>query len=195
MFPEYFALIGAGIMSLGGAYYLLQTVRGRTKPNRVTWLLWGLFPLITFAAQRAQGVEEQSWVVFASAVLPLLIVAASFLNKKSYWRTQKRDYYLMLAALLGIVLWIVTSDANIAILFAIIADFLAGVPTFIKAYRQPRTESWAAYALNAIGNGIAVLAIHDLTFQNAAFITYLFGANLLLTVLARQHPRKKWRKH
>lgn len=195
MLPEYFAFIGATTMSLGGAYYLLQTLRGKTKPNRMTWLLWGLFPLITFVAQRSQGVEEQSWVIFASAALPLLIFVASFLNKKAYWHTQKRDYFLMIAALIGIALWAVTSDANIAILFAIIADFLAGVPTFIKAYKQPRTESWVAYALNSIGNGIAVLAIHDLTFQNAAFITYLFSANLVLTTLARRHPRKKRRKH
>ena len=57
MIPEYYAFIGAIIGSIGGLYYLYDTVIGRAQPNRVTWFLWGLFPMIIFVAQRAQGVE------------------------------------------------------------------------------------------------------------------------------------------
>lgn len=55
MLPEYFAIIGAIIGSLGGFYYLYETIVGKAQPNRVTWLLWGIFPMVIFVAQRAQG--------------------------------------------------------------------------------------------------------------------------------------------
>ncbi|MGB4956878.1 MAG: hypothetical protein WBO49_00330, partial [Candidatus Saccharimonas sp.] len=87
MIPEYFAIIGAVIASLGGLYYLYETIVGKAKPNRVTWLLWGLFPMITFVAQRSQGVEGLSWATFAAGFTPLLVVIASFFNKKAYWKT------------------------------------------------------------------------------------------------------------
>ena len=83
MLPEYFAIIGAVIGSIGGLYYLHETIIGKAKPNRVTWLLWGLFPMIIFAAQRAQGVEGLSWASFAAGFTPILILLASFLNKEA----------------------------------------------------------------------------------------------------------------
>jgi hypothetical protein len=60
MLPEYCAIIGAIIGSLGGFYYLYETIAGKAQPNRITWLLWGIFPMVIFAAQRvsAHSVSE-----------------------------------------------------------------------------------------------------------------------------------------
>jgi hypothetical protein len=184
MIPEYFAVVGATIGSLGGFYYLYETIMGRAKPNRVTWLLWGLFPMIIFVAQRAQEVEGLAWASFAAGFTPFLILLASFLNKQAYWKTERRDYVLMASAIAGILLWAVTDSPNLAILFALVADLLAGLPTLFKAYRYPQTESWIAYAISTVGFGVGVLAIPTFTFENYAFISYLFILNLLLAVFS-----------
>ena len=184
MLPEYFAIIGAIIGSLGGFYYLYETIVGRAQPNRITWLLWGIFPMVIFVAQRVQGVEGLSWASFVAGFTPLLIVAASFFNKKAYWRSEPRDYYLMAAAIVGIVLWAITDDPNLALLFALVADMLAGIPTLIKSYRHPRSESWIAYAISAVGFGMSFLSVQTYDFQNTAFVAYLFIANGALALLA-----------
>jgi hypothetical protein len=188
MIPEYFAIIGAVIASAGGFYYLYETIAGKSQPNRVTWLLWGLFPMIIFIAQRAQGVKGLSWLTFAAGLTPFLIVAASFLNKKAYWKTQPRDYILMAAAILGIVAWLVTDEPNLAILLTLVVDIFAGVPTVIKAIRYPQTESWIAYALSAVGFGIGVLAIQTYDFQNSAFVIYLFVMQTFLAIVCLRKP-------
>lgn len=189
MIPEHFAVVGAVVGSLGGFYYLYETIVGRAKPNRVTWFLWGLFPMIIFVAQRAQGVEGLSWASFAAGFTPFLVFLASFLNQKAYWRTEPRDYYLMAAAIVGILLWALTDNANLALLFALLADVLASVPTLLKSYRHPRTESWIAYAISALGFGVVILAIPVFTFEHYAFIIYVFILNGLLAVLAsRRSP-------
>lgn len=184
MIPEYFAVVGAIIGSIGGLYYLYDTVIGKAQPNRVTWFLWGLFPMIIFVAQRAQGVEGLSWASFAAGFMPFLILLASFLNEKAYWKTEPKDYALMAAAVFAFVLWALTDNPNLAILFALVADFLAGLPTLLKAYRFPQTESWVAYAISTVGFGVAILAIPSFTFENFAFITYLFLLNLFLAAFA-----------
>jgi len=184
MIPEYFAVIGAIVASLGGLYYLYDTITGKAKPNRVTWLLWGSFPMIVFVAQRAQGVDALAWASFVAGLTAFLILGASFMNKKAYWKTETRDYYLMAAAIAGIILWLVSDSPNLAILFALLADLFAGLPTIIKAYKHPETESWIAYVISTLGFGTGVLAIHDFTFENYAFIGYLFLMNGLLAVLA-----------
>lgn len=184
MIPDYFAVIGAVLGSLGGFYYLVETAVGKVQPNRVTWLLWGLFPMIVFIAQRVQGVQNLSWATFAAGFTPLLIVLASFINKKAYWKTEPRDYRLMAAATVGLILWAITKEPNLAILFSLVADFLASLPTVIKAYKHPETESWLAYAISAVGFGVGVLAIQTFTFENYAFISYIFLINALLAFFA-----------
>jgi hypothetical protein len=189
MLPEYFAIIGAGIASVGGFYYLYETIRSKIKPNRVTWFLWGSFTMIIFAAQRAQGVDELAWATFVAGLTPFLILLASFLNKNAYWKTEPRDYYLMGAAILGIILWALTDNPNVAILFSLLADLLAGLPTLLKAYKYPGTESWIAFAIYTFGFGLGILAIQIYTFENYAFLVYLFITNGTLTYFAsRKRP-------
>lgn len=184
LIPEYFAIVGAVISSLGGLYYLYATITGKAQPNRVTWLLWWLFPTIIFVAQRAQGVGDVSWLSFAAGFTPLLIVIASFLNRKAYWKSRPLDYGLMIMAIVGIIAWALTDDPNLAIIFALVADLLAGVPTFIKAFQHPETESWIAYAISAVGFALGILAIPAFTFESSAFAIYLFLMNAVLAILA-----------
>ena len=82
--------------------------------------------MVIFVAQRAQGVEGMSWTSFVAGFTPLLIVAASFFNKKAYWKSEPRDYYLMAAAIIGIILWAITDNPNLALLFSLLADHAGG---------------------------------------------------------------------
>jgi len=189
--PEDFAIVGAVIGSLGGFYYLYETIVGKNQPNRITWLLWGIFPMVIFVAQRAQGVEGLSWTSFVAGFTPLLIVAASFFNKLAYWKSEPRDYYLMAAAVAGIVLWAVTDNPNLAILFALLADMLAGIPTLIKAYRQPESESWIAYVISSFGFGISLLSVQTYDFENTGFVAYVFVINGVLAALAARGSRSR----
>jgi hypothetical protein len=191
MLPAYFAIIGAIIGSLGGFYYLYETIVGKAQPNRITWLLWGIFPMVIFVAQRAQGVEGLSWTSFGAGFTPLLIVAASFFNKQAYWKSQPRDYYLMAAAIVGMILWAITDNPNLAILFSLLADMLAGIPTLIKSYRHPQSESWIAYAISTIGFGISFLSVQTYNFETTAFVAYVFVLNGSFALLASRGRKPK----
>ena len=192
MLPGYFAILGAILGSLGGLYYLFETLKGKAQPNRITWLLWGIFPLVIFLAQRVQGVQAIAWVSLVSGVTPLLVVAASFFNKRAFWKSEPRDYYLMAAAFIGIILWAITDNPNLALLFSLGADILASVPTLIKSYRYPHSESWVAYAVSAFGFGIGFMSVQTYTIQSTAFVAYVFLLNSVLALFTswgRKQPQ------
>lgn len=184
MLPEYFNIIASGIASLGGLYYLYCTIRGTVKPNRVTWFFWGAFPIIAFAAQFSQGVGLISWVTLAAGLPPLLVVVASYWNPEAYWEIKKSDYVFAAIAILSIILWQITDNANLALTFALLADLAAGLPTVVKSYKYPGTESWIAYGLSALGFVIALLTVDEWLYENVAFAIYLLVMNTLLTILA-----------
>lgn len=198
MLPSYFAVIGAIIVSIGGFRYLYDTLKGKVQPNRITWFLWTLFPAIIFAAQLQQGVTTGLWATFAAGFTPALIFLASFVNKKAYWKTEPVDYVCLGLGLVGIILWAVTSNPNIAIIFNIGADLAASVPTIIKSFKHPKSESWVAYAISSVGFLLSLLAIHHWNFEESTFVVYLFVNQSLLAYLSsRRHevePKTKRKK-
>jgi len=184
MLPGHFFIIGAVVSSLGDLYYLKCTVQGKVRPNRMTWLLWGLIPMIAFVAQYSQDVGLVMWATFAAAAIPLTVTLVAQVNPKAYWEIKRSDYLYIGIALLGVVLWLSTDSPNLAIIFAIVADFFAGLPTIIKAYTNPETESSVAYGITAVGSTIVMLTIVDWTFEVAAFVVYVFMVNIVLSLLA-----------
>lgn len=193
MLPEYFVYIGSGITAVGGLSYLIQTLQGKVQPNRVTWFLWALVAFIAFFAQISQGVGLTVLLTFVVGFLPLLIFLVSFINKKAYWRLSRFDLLCGLFSLIGIIAWVVTKEANTALAFSIIADFLASVPTFVKSYREPESESAGAYALNALGDGVILFTIRQWDFANAGFAIYLFlNCLILVSLITFKIGKKKY---
>jgi hypothetical protein len=188
MLPEYFAVIGSVIASAGGIYYAYLTFKGRVKPNKVTWLFWSAFPMIAFAAQLSQGVGLVAWATFVAGAPPVLVLVGSLFNKDAYWQTRPIDYWFAGAGVLSVVAWQATNIPNIAFTFALLADLLVALPTFIKTYQFPETENWKAYGVSAFGFLLAVLAVPEWTFDKYAFVVYLFLLNLGIAVLAARRP-------
>src|SRR5881409_3221800 len=100
MLDECFVLLGAAIGSLGFLSYMIATITGRARPNRVTFFFWALAPLIAFAAELTEGVRIQSIMTLMVGVSPLAIFLASFVNPKSEWRLTRFDVGCGVLALL-----------------------------------------------------------------------------------------------
>jgi hypothetical protein len=180
-----FVYLGVAIAALGGISYLINTLKGTVQPNRVTWFLWALAPLIAFSAQIKQEVGIQSLLTFIVGFGPLLVFLATFVNKKSYWKISRLDMVFGGLSILGLILWQITGVGNIAILFSIIADAMAAVPTIIKSYHHPESESAFAYFASATGAFITLLTINKWNFATYAFSLYIFVVCSILTLLIK----------
>jgi hypothetical protein len=71
----------------------------------------------------------------------------------------------------------------LAILFAAIADLLATLPTLIKAWKFPETETFYTYFVGLFTASIVIPAIPVWNIENAAFQMYLLLANTLLFLI------------
>lgn len=178
-----FAILGALISTIGGIAYFIYTLQGKVKPNKVSFLLWALAPLIGFAAQINQGVGIQSLITFSIGFMPLLIFIASFINKKSEWRITNFDLICGALSIGGLALWLITRVGNIAIFFSIFADTLAALPTIIKSYKYPETESAWTYSTAAIGGLFTLLTINTWSFAYYAFPLYILIVNTIISSL------------
>src|SRR3989338_6404638 len=135
---QYIVIIGAFAQLYGIYSYIQQTLKGNTKPNRITWLLWSIAPLIGVVAAIFDKVNPLAVLpVFMAGFGPLLVFIASFVNKNYYWKLEKFDYLCGFFSIFALILWWLTKQPVVAIIFAVISDALAATPTVIKSYLNP----------------------------------------------------------
>ena len=191
MLDVHFVILGAAIGAVGQGLYVLDTVRGETQPNRVTWLLWAIAPLLAFAVEIHSGVGLRSLMTFMVGFGPLCVFVASFVNPASFWEITRLDYVCGALSVLGTAGWLVTRHGMVALVAALTADGLAGVPTVVKAWRVPESESANVYLGGIANAGITLLTVDRVTTAVVAFPIYILVVATLLFVLVagRVGPR------
>ena len=185
--------VGSAIGALGAAVYLRDTLRGTTKPNRVTWLLWAVAPLLAAAVELDEGVGLRTLPTFMVGFMPLLVFIGSFHNPASVWKIRRIDYACGAMSVVGTVTWLVTRNGILAISAAIAADFMAGVPTLTKSWTHPETETVHTYIGAVVSMLIVLLTIENWTFDVAAFPAFIVFMGSVEVVLEGLKPGPRWR--
>lgn len=183
----YLVFLGAAVNIFGAFSYIRNTLRGQTKPNRVTWLMWFVAPLIATVAALVDGVSWAVLPVFMAGFCPLLIFFASFVNRNAYWKLETFDYLCGLCSFLALALWGITREPVIAIVFAIASDGFAAVPTLVKSWNYPKTESSIAYSTGLFNALTSFAAVKAWVFSEYAFAVYLVIVNSLLLLAIYGH--------
>jgi hypothetical protein len=184
-----FAILGAVINFVACLSYISAILKGEATPNRVTWLLWAIVPLIAGAAQLRAGVGFSTLVVMSVGAGPACVVLASFVRGAGSWTLGPFDYVCGACALAALALWAVTGDPVTAIALSILGDFAAALPTLRKAWLAPATESRSTYLISFAGMILGILSVQEATFAAYAFNAYLVAASGAL-VLILYWPRK-----
>jgi hypothetical protein len=185
MLHSNFVIVGTLIGAAGSVAYLVDTVKGRIRPNRVSFLLWSVAPFIAFFAQITQGVGLEALMTFSTGFFPLTVFIASFVNKQAEWKLTWFDVACGILSLAGLALWMITKVGNVAIFFSIVADGFAAVPTIVKAYRYPDTEVAWPWIATVVGVILTLLTLSKLTFANSGFIIYILFVNTLIYILVQ----------
>ncbi len=187
------ALLTGIITAVAVVPYVRDMLHGTTRPNLVTWGLWLLIQSIFISAQFSSGA---SW----SVVLPLVemgtVGAVFFLGlvgygyKKYGWL----DAVCLVIAVAAIVLWQMTDEPMVALVLSVFADFVAVLPTFKKAYFDPKSETPLAYLLVVIASVLAAASTTIFDVANLLWPLYIFalnGAVLCLILLGRTRKHIK----
>jgi hypothetical protein len=191
---ENWIYLGTAIGAAGAAVYLRDTLRGTTQPNRVTWLLWAIAPLLAAAVAISDGAGLRALPTFMVGFMPLLIFIASFHNSASVWKVRRMDYACGLVSVIGTIVWLVTRDGVLAVSAAIAADFLAGVPTLMKSWTHPQTETVHSYIGALISMIVLLLTVDHWTFDVVAFPLFVACTATVQSIFVGLEPGPRLRR-
>lgn len=176
-------LLSVVLSVIAASAYIRDMVRGTTKPNRVSYFLWALAPLIGTGAALSAGADVWATVrIFMSGFVPLTTLVVSFFLAQSYWKLTRFDLLCGVFSVVALCVWIFADAPRTAILFAAFADGFALIPTLRKAWRYPETETGVTYVIGFLAAIVVIPVIPVWNIENSAFQIYLMTANTLLVL-------------
>ena len=173
MIYENFVFLAFAIAMIGAVIYIRDILRGRVRPNIVTWSLWATAPLLAFAAQISEGAGLRSVHTFSTAFGPLLIIIAALIRRNAFAKIKQSDYLFGALAVTGLILWQITGNGLVAIGFAIAADAFAALPTVLKLYKEPETENGWIFGFGIVAAIITLLTVSNWRFEEYGFTVYI----------------------
>lgn len=193
LFIHWLVILSAVISVLGSVAYIRDTIKGKSKPNRISWLMWSVAPLIGTGAALSAGADIWATTrIFLSGFLPLIVFTISFINPKSFWKLNKFDFICGIFSLIAIIVWSIIGFPIIAILFAVIADGFASLPTIIKSWKYPETETGLTFLASFLATLLILPSIQKWNIENSAFQIYLLLANaFIISAIYRKRLCKK----
>lgn len=193
---QYIVIIGASIQVISIILYIRGMLYRTVKPNKVTWLMRSLAPMIGVVAAFSDGVRRATLPLFMSGFWSLVIFIVSFFIKNAYRKIGKYDYICAILSLLAIVGWGITKEPLIAIIFAILSDIFAAIPTIVKSFHHPETEWISPYLLWLINNGTSFFAMKTFSLSEILFPIYLLIFNIsIVSIILRKRIAKIWWKY
>jgi len=183
------AFVAGCIAILGAVPYIIDTLKGKTHPNIVTWFTWTLLNGINAAAAWSSGATQTAIFSAGGAIATgAILIVGLRRGLKQYTRF---DIICQAAALLGVVLWRITSQPSIAVAINVVTDFTGWLPTYRHALKAPHAETWQTFALSGLSSALTLISIQHYTFIALAFPVYIFSANVAIVntiLLGRKRP-------
>ncbi len=187
MLPEKIVYVGLLLQLIGQVSYIASIIKGHAKPNLVSWFIWMLAPLIGFFFLIEAGASFSAFPVFMAGFGPFLVILFAIFVKNGYWKINTFDLYCGALALLALIFYVFTHDLSMSILFAMLSDLLASVPTIVKSWKFPETESSWIYFFAMLSNILGLLTITTWSFSTASFnISLILQCIIILFCIYRK---------
>lgn len=164
----------AGILSVI-AYipYMIDTVMGRTQPERATWLIWSVVASVAMGSQIYEGASQSLWFVGVQVSATVVIFLMSITRGAGAYFS-RRNINLFGITTIGLLIWFFAESAMVMLLITTGISILGGSVTVLKAYRDPNSETLSTWVFSLTASFLAVLSVGVMDIALLIYPVYLF---------------------
>jgi len=166
--------------------YIYQTIKGKVKPERISWLIWTVLGATYYLSALFEG--GATFFTFGELIGPGLILLVSI--KFGVGGKSKFDKLSLLVASIALGLLFALDGVIVSLLLALLIDAIAGILTLRKLLVDPASEPRLAWFIG----GVAASTLALFSLQNYSPETVLFPAYVLVfstLIVFKANPSKK----
>jgi hypothetical protein len=174
---EALGIIAVVITFIGYTPYVIDTIKGKTRPHIFSWFTWAFVTFIIFALQVLGHGGAGTYTTLATAILCTVIFILGLRNGKR--DITKFDTVTFIISLIATGIWILAKQPVISILLIVTINTLANLPTIRKSWHDPNSETLFTWEMGAVRNFLGILAL-----ANYSLLTWLYPVtNLLINII------------
>lgn len=183
----FFGLLAAAINVAGFFPYMLDILRGKTKPERAMWWIYSVLFIVLLIAQNG---ANAGWLLLATGSYIFSSVVIALLSIKfGYGKFHRRHLISAVVAIAGLILWRLTDQPLIAILLVIIIDSAGFWLTLLKTWHAPHSETLLAWQMALLSYFVSLLSIRNWTLNVIIYPLYaILGGTAIVWIIT--HRRK-----
>lgn len=170
--------------------YIKDTLKGGTKPHRVTRLVVWVASLTSIIAVYGSDNEVGRLfaIVFFVRATVLLILALRY----GVGGSSRLDLLCLGLGIAGVIAS-VSNNGLVGIWLALLADLIGYVPAFIKTYREPKSEEPFFYLLESAAALVAIIGIGEVRRDIILPVYFVTSGLVMLALIYR--PKVVKSKH
>lgn len=181
-----FAIIASVLAVVGNVPYLIDVYKKRIEPHAYTWFIWSIVSCVIFFGQVAKGAGIGALPTAVAEIFTIIIFFFSL--KNGFKHIRKIDHVFLVIALLGLIPWVLTKDPTLSVIIVVGIDLVAFMPTLIKTFKYPKTETPLLYSMNVMRH---LLALFSLQAYNIATMLHSFSMIITNTIMTVFILRKR----
>jgi len=178
---EIFGYVSGLLFVFSAIPYIRSILKGKTKPQRITWLIWTVLVFIAFFSQLAKGATWSLLLTAGDAIT--IVVVFIFSIKYGVGGFGKIDIISLAGAGLSLILWYFTNEPAVALFLIILIDIIGSNLTILKAWKNPETENWVGWAMCGVGGLFGILSVGSFNFILLAYPLYICLMNSLIALI------------
>jgi hypothetical protein len=167
--------------------YIRDTLRGATRPQRGTWLIWSTLAVVAFGSQLADGASWSLPMIGAQVVLTALIFCLAI--RRGEGGMSPPEMAMIALAAGGVAGWLIADEPLLAIACVVVADMIGAAMMLPKTWRDPHSETLASFVLASVGGVLAAAAVARVDASLLLYPVYfaLVNAAIALVIHGRRN--------
>jgi predicted RNA methylase len=162
-------------------FYIPSIIKGKTKPNRASWWIWGIIGTLIAVSYYASGARTTIWVPISEALGPAIIALLSLKYGEGGWT--RFDKLCLTGAMAGTLFWWLTDSSEVGLIAYLFVDFTAVMPTIRKSFYRPENEDRNAWATVFFGQVLNLFAVERYIFFILVYPVYMVLTNGIIFFL------------
>ena len=178
------------IFAFGTASYIVgikEMLQNKYTPSTFSRVVWLLLAVISFAGVVSSGSTQASVILSA-----IFLAGNAAICLMSFWKGTRSVGRLEIACLailtLSAVIWLVYDAPLVSLAVSLFAHFIGGVPTYVKVWKRPASESAGFWSLFFIASVFSFIASWGEPWHLVIFPIYFMLFDGVMTFLSlRKH--------
>jgi hypothetical protein len=142
----------SGLLVPVACYPYVQAIRRReTTPSKSSWIVWTVLSAMAAGAMWHAG--ELQWQISVVSICNFIVLYYALKHGTPEWKAV--DVWCLIASFVGCALWVFTRNPVLAIAISMTVTIVGGIPTFVKTWERPESESARAWSVMLLSSTLA----------------------------------------